>query len=80
MADEQTWIVITSNEQPIQQVSKELREKGFTIEDTLEAIGQLVVKGDEKMKQQSLKIKGVTDIVPSGNNINIGDPGSDLTW
>jgi hypothetical protein len=80
MSDKKTWIVLTSGDEPLQKIAEKLEEKGFTVESTLDAIGQIVGQGSEEEKEEALKIKGVIDIYSSHDDINIGPPGSDLTW
>jgi hypothetical protein len=80
MPAKKTWIVLTSGDEPIEKIAEKLEEKGFTVESTLEAIGQIIGQGSEETKNEALKIKGVTDIYSSHDDINIGPPGSDLTW
>ncbi len=71
---------MTSGNEPLEKIAKKLEEKGFTVESTLDAIGQIIGKGSEETKKEALKVKGVTDIYASHDDINIGEPGSDLTW
>ena len=80
MPAKKTWIVTTSGEEPLQEISEKLQQKGFTVESTLDAIGQIIGQGSEDIKNEALKIKGVTDISPSQDDINIGPPGADTTW
>ncbi|GAA4750832.1 hypothetical protein [Flavisolibacter ginsenosidimutans] len=79
MPEKKQWIVVTSGDQSLNDIAKELEKKGFTIDSKLEAIGQIVGTGTEDMKTQAMKIKGVSSIEPS-HEINIGPPNSDLTW
>lgn len=74
------WIVITSGDQPLDEISKALTQKGFSIESTMDAIGQITGEASEAVKKQALKIPGVTDIVSSHDDINIGNPDSETTW
>jgi hypothetical protein len=80
MSTDKTWIILTSGDQPIEAITSDLETKGFKIDATLEAIGQIIAKGPEGMKTEALNIKGVTDIFPSHDDINLGAPDSDLTW
>ena len=80
MSEKTTYIIMTSGEESLQTISRELKKKGFSIETTLDAIGQIIGKGDEKIKKEALKIKGVKDIVASHGDINIGPPDADITW
>lgn len=79
MSQKKQWIVITSGERPLDEISKALEEAGFTIESKLEAIGQLIGSGTDDAKKKALSVKGVADIQPSFD-VNIGPPGSDTTW
>jgi hypothetical protein len=80
MPAKQTWIILTSGEEPMQRISDQLKEKGFTIDSTLDAIGQIIASGTEDMKNKAKQIKGVSDIVSSGDNIQIGPPENEITW
>ena len=80
MAEKKTWIVLTSGDEPLPNISRQLQQTGFTVDSVLEAIGQIVVKGSTDMKKDALKIKGVTDVIPSQEDINIGPPDLDTTW
>jgi regulator of extracellular matrix RemA (YlzA/DUF370 family) len=80
MSDQRTYIIITSGEVPLKKISAELKKKGFTIESTLEAIGQIIGKGNEKMKKEAMKIKGISDISESHQDFDIGPPDSKITW
>jgi len=80
MSDQKTYIVLTSEDEPIHDISKKLKSTGFSIDSTLDAIGQIIVTGDEKMKKAAMKIKGVKSIHASADDINIGPPDSETTW
>ena len=80
MDDKKTYIILTSGDEPLKNISRELKKKGFSIDATLHAVGQIVAKGNEEMRKKALEIKGVTDIVPSHDDINIGPPDSEITW
>lgn len=79
MSQKKQWIVITSGDRPIEEISVALEKKGFCVDSILEAIGQIIGSGTEAVKKEALKIKGVADIQASGD-INIGPPGGDVTW
>lgn len=80
MPDKKKWIIITSGDQPIGEVSQALEKKGFTIDSTLDEIGQIIGSGTDEMKKEGLQVKGVSDILPSNEDIDIGPPDSDITW
>lgn len=80
MAEKKTWIVLTSGDEPLPNISRQLQQTGFTVDSVLEAIGQIVVKGSADLKKDALNIKGVTDVLPSHDDINIGRPDEETTW
>lgn len=80
MAAKKTWIVLTSGDEPLKKIAEKLEEKGFTVESTLDAIGQIIGQASEETIKEALQIEGITDILSSHDDINIGPPGSDLTW
>ena len=80
MSSKQTFIIITTGNEPIQEIATQLKTKGFTIDSTLEAIGQIIAKGTDEMKKEAMQIKGVSDVLPSHDDINIGTPGDNMTW
>ena len=50
------------------------------VEYELEAIGQITGEASDAVQKAAQKIKGITSISPSGDDINIGNPDSDITW
>ena len=80
MTDQITYTILTSGEESIEKITRALKKKGFSIESSLESIGQIIGKGNEKKKKAALKIKGVKDIVATHGDINIGPPDADITW
>ena len=78
--DKKKWIVITSGNRPLEDISNDLTQKGFSIQFKMDAIGQISAEGSEDLKSEGLKIPGVTDIVAEHGDINIGNPESDITW
>jgi hypothetical protein len=73
------WIVTTSADRSIKDVAKDLRSAGFTIDKTLDAVGSIIGKGDEKVIKKLRSIRGVADVSPD-KPINIGPPDSPETW
>ena len=80
MTANKKWIVITSGDRPVNEISADLKKKGFKVEYELDAIGQITGEASEDIKKEAQKIMGVTSISPSGDDINIGNPDSDVTW
>ena len=80
MTANKKWIVITSGDRPVNEISADLKKKGFKVEYELDAIGQITGEASEDVKIASQKIKGITSISQSHDDINIGTPDSDITW
>lgn len=80
MSNNKKWIVITSGERSINDISADLKRKGFIVDNVLEAIGQITGEGGEGIEKEAASIKGVISIVPSHDDIHIGDPDSAVTW
>lgn len=74
------WIVITSGDRPIKDISADLQMSGFSVENELEAIGQITGEGGDDTEQSAMNIPGVVSVIPSHDDISIGDPGADITW
>lgn len=79
MSQKKQWIVVTSGDRPIEEISEALEKKGFTVESTLDAIGQIIGSATEAVKEEAAKVKGISAIQSSGD-INIGPPDADITW
>ena len=65
MSNKKQWIVLTSGEHSLEDVSKELEKKGFTVDSKLDAIGQIIGTATEDVKKEALKLKRVSAIEPS---------------
>lgn len=80
MATNKNWVVITTGDRPIKEISAELKKKGFKVEHEMEAIGQITGAASETVKKEAQNIKGIASISASADDINIGDPNSAITW
>ena len=80
MSKNKKWIVITSGDRAISDISADLKKEGFKVEYELEAIGQITGEASDAIKTAAQKIKGITSISPSHDDINIGNPDSNMTW
>jgi hypothetical protein len=78
-AQYKTWVVTTSADRPITEVAKDLSAAGFKIDQTLDAIGVITGKSDDKAAKKARGVRGVTDISPD-NPVDIGPPNSRETW
>lgn len=73
------WIVTTSGERPAKDVAKDLKEKGFTVDQVLDEIGAITGAADESVVSKLRAIRGVADVSPEGD-IDIGPPDAPVTW
>jgi hypothetical protein len=78
-AQEKTWVITTSQDRPLADIAKDLSEAGFAIDQTLDQIGVLTGKSDDKVVRKARAIRGVTDVSPE-QTIDIGPPNSRDTW
>ena len=62
------------------EVSADLKKHGFKVEYELEAIGQITGEASDSIKEAAKKIAGISSITASHDDINIGNPDSDITW
>jgi hypothetical protein len=74
-----TWVVTTSNERPIAEIAKDLAAAGFSVDQTLEQIGVITGKSDDKAIGRARAVRGVTDVAPEVQ-VDIGPPNSRDTW
>ena len=79
MAGNKRWIVTTSSDRPMADISKDLTDAGFTVGTVLEAVGSIVGEAGEDALTKLRSIKGVVDVSPDVP-IDIGPPGSPETW
>lgn len=80
MANNKKWIILTSGDRSLQDIATDLKNTGFAIEYVLDAIGQITGEASDEMKRKAEKIAGVTDIIPSHDDIHLGDPEAPVTW
>ena len=79
MAKNKTWIVTTSGQRPAKDVVKDLKAKGFTVDQVLDEIGTITGAGDDSVADKVRKIDGVSDVSPD-SPIDIGPPDAPTTW
>ena len=73
------WIVTTSGDKPLKDLRKALTKQGFAVSQVLDEIGCIVGTATEDVAAKVRKVPGVTDVSPD-TPVDIGPPGSDLTW
>lgn len=80
MPTKKKWVILTSGKRPLKDISKELKKKGFAIDHVMEAIGQITGEATSEIKTSAKDIDGITDIILSHDDIQLGDPDSTETW
>jgi hypothetical protein len=78
-APHKTWVVTTSAVRPIAEIAKDLSAAGFKIDQTLDEIGIITGKSDDKAVGKARAVRGVTDISPD-KPVDIGPPNSRENW
>ena len=79
MAKTKTWIVTTSGERSARDVAKDLRAKGFAVDQVMDEIGTITGEADDAVASKVRGIQGVSDVSPD-SPIDIGPPDSPTTW
>lgn len=78
-AKKKEWIVTTSGDRKLEDVTKELRKHGFKVNNVLDEMGMITGEAEEAVVEKARKVKGVSDVSASGT-IDVGPPGSKKTW
>ncbi|HLG57914.1 MAG TPA: hypothetical protein VI485_21390 [Vicinamibacterales bacterium] len=79
MPDAKNWIVTTSEDRPLSEITSDLKKAGFVVGEVLDAIGSITGTADDHAVKQVRSIPGVVDVSPDAP-IDIGPPGSKDTW
>ena len=79
MPKSKSWIVTTSGERSAKDVAKDLKAKGFSVDQVLDEIGAITGAADDGVVEKVRAIKGVADVSPEGT-IDIGPPDAPTTW
>lgn len=79
MPKHKTWIITTSGQRSTKDVAKDLRAKGFTVDQVLDEIGTITGAGDDAVVAKVRKVDGVSDVSPD-HPIDIGPPDAPTTW
>ena len=79
MAKSKTWIVTTSGDRPTKDVAKDLKAKGFVVDQVLDEIGAITGTADDTVASKLRAIDGVADVSPEGA-VDIGPPDAPETW
>jgi hypothetical protein len=79
MPKNKTWIITTSGQRSTKDVAKDLKAKGFTVDQVLDEIGTIIGAGDDAVADKVRKIDGVSDVSPD-SPVDIGPPDAPTTW
>ena len=79
MAGRTRYVVTLSGRRSLAEVRNELKSAGFTVDETLEAIGVITGECDEKAAAKVRRIAGIEDVSPE-QRIDIGPPGGSGGW
>jgi hypothetical protein len=74
-----TWVVTTSSDRPLGEIAKDLKAAGFKVDQTLDQIGVITGKSDDKGVGKARAVRGVTDVSPDVR-ADVGPPNSRDTW
>lgn len=79
MSTTKNWVVTLSNEKSVAEVSRELTETGFDIDQVLDQIGCITGSGSDEVVQKLRKISGVADVSPEAT-IQLPPSDESVTW
>jgi len=79
MPDAKNWIITTSEDRPLSEITSDLKKAGFVVGEVMDAIGSITGTADDQAVTQVRSIPGVVDVAPDAP-IDIGPPGSKETW
>jgi len=79
MPERKGWIVTTSSERPMSEITKDLKDAGFSVGKVLEEVGSITGEAGDEIVSKVRSIAGVVDVSPDVP-IDIGPPGSPDTW
>ena len=76
--DKTLYIVTPTGERPLEAVVKDLKAKGFQVDQVMEAIGSITGFADPKDKKHLESIAGVQDVSEDSTH-SIGPPGAPIS-
>jgi hypothetical protein len=79
MAESKRWVVTTSGDRPLSEVTKELTETGFDVGEVYDQMGVISGAAGDEVAEKLRKIAGVSD-VSEEDVIDIGPPDAPVTW
>ncbi|GAB3325431.1 hypothetical protein GCM10027299_23530 [Larkinella ripae] len=79
MADNKRWVVTLSNKRPLKDVTQEMAQTGFQVDQVLDAIGCVTGAASDEVANKLRAVSGVEDVSPEAG-IDIGPPDANPTW
>ena len=73
------WIVTTDPRHAIGDITRELEQKGFSVDSVLAELGSITGTATSAVARTITSIRGVVDVAADAD-IDIGPPGSEETW
>jgi hypothetical protein len=81
MSKSKKMIITISGDRSMHEIKKELTDNGFAVDQVFESAGSITGEfSDDKVLDKLKSIRGVTDVSPEPPPIDIGPPGSPITW
>jgi hypothetical protein len=79
MSKKPGWVITTSGDRPITEISKDLEAVGFEIRHVLTEIRSITGSADKKLVAKLRKVRGVIDVSPE-TSIDVGPPDAGDVW
>lgn len=79
MAEKKSWIITTSPDRPLDEISKDLADTGFVVKQAFAEIGCITGSASAKTVAKLRKVRGVIDVSPD-KPVDIGPPDSPVGW
>ena len=79
MSTTKKWVVTLANDRPVSDVSNELTQTGFDIDQVLDQIGCITGSGSDEVARKLRKIPGVADVSPE-TTIQLPPSDESITW
>jgi hypothetical protein len=80
MSKSKRWVVTTSGDRSLNEVKKNLKKAGFTIDQVLEEIGCITGAASDDVVRGLRAVPGVATVSAEAPPINIGPPDAPVTW
>jgi hypothetical protein len=79
MADTKRWIVTTTGKRGINEVTQDLQNLGFNVDQVHSEIGVFTGQAGDDLVERMRSVPGVSDVSPD-DRVDIGPPDAPVTW